>query len=132
MKFNRVEFDNWDEAIDTGEELAAPSMDQIEALILALDGQKRTLLTLYSGPGLDSVVIGGGNGSYIAYATTSDERYVSAMNQEPTGHTFVLATGGQEGEFDEAMELNLQQVLEIAKQFAEYGRLSNACIWVEQ
>lgn len=132
MKCNRVGFDNWDEVIDTGEELVAPSMDQIEALILALDGQRRTLLTLYSDLGLDSVVIGGGNGSYIAYAMTGDERYVSAMNQEPTGHTFVLVAGGQEGEFDEAMKLNLQQVLEIAKQFAEYGRLASACIWVEQ
>lgn len=132
MKCNRVGFDNWDGVIDTGEELVTPSMDQIEALVLALDGQRRTLLTLYCDPGLDSVVIGGGNGSYIAYATTSDERYVSAVNREPTGHTFELVAGGQEGEFDEAMKLSLQQVLEIAKHFAENGQLANACIWVEQ
>lgn len=132
MKCNRVGFDNWDGVIDTGDQLSNPSKDQIKALILALDGRKRTLLTLYSDPGSENIVIGGGNGSYIAYATTYDEHFVSALSQELTGRTFQLVAGGQEGQFDEAMKLSLQQVLQIANDFAETGRLADVCTWVEQ
>lgn len=132
MKCNRVGFDSWVGVADNGSQLLTPSMKQIQDLVSALDGKKHTLVTLYIDPEAESLVIGGGNGGYVAYATTTDERFLTAYTQKPTGRVFRLVAGGQEGEYDEAMKLDIGQVWQIATNYAETGRLAEAFLWAEQ
>lgn len=131
MFVERLTTDNWTGALNHKEEVLNPDLETIEAAIRALDGERRTLVTL-RGAGDHHLAVGGGEeGKFIVYITSDNESFLVAINpamQDASG-TILLCAGGQEGDFPVRQVIGVAESLAAARSFAVTGSPAESVTW---
>jgi Immunity protein Imm1 len=107
-----------------------PNWNQIETAIRELDGKSKTLVTL----GADDIYmsIGGGNsGKYVVTATFDNMNFYTLVDLSKPNQIEKLVVGGQEGNYQAKMCIDLLRCLLAARTFAQSGKLDNLLTWEE-
>ena len=119
---------------DNGEMIENPTWEDVEKMILSLDGWNRTLVTFGNYDEGCYMAIGGGkNGKYIAYASYDDEEKIyNLINQTGSEKELVeLVVGGQRGNFPERNCVSQDMVLSAAKKFFQTQEVDQNMEWEE-
>jgi hypothetical protein len=123
--------DEWVGISDRGIDIAEPSEEAIGAAIDALDGERKTMVTLY-GPGEEYLVVSGGSdGRFVVYATRDNQSFVVAINPAVVDKSskVLLYIGGQEGDYPLRHVIGLAEALAAARSFAATGSLNESIHW---
>ncbi len=106
MRTPKLCWDVWKGDVYDEHEIEAPEWAQVEAVIRALDGERRTLVSLES-DGDHQLLVGGGSGQYILTVLFDDENHVSARDETRSGNKIELTIGGQTGIYDSELVWDL-------------------------
>ena len=134
MGIKEVSYDYWIRGKDNGEMIENPTWEDVEKMILSLDGWNRTLVTFGNYDEGCYMAIGGGkNGKYIAYASYDDEEKIyNLINQTGSEKELVeLVVGGQRGNFPERNCVSQDMVLSAAKKFFQTQEVDQNMEWEE-
>jgi hypothetical protein len=101
---------------------------EIETAIRALDGHRRTLVTLET-EGEAHMSIGGGNGRYFVYLTFDNDNFNYLVNLSSSDKTEILVIGGQSGIYLAKSCVDLATTIKAAKVFAELGTMEKSVSW---
>jgi hypothetical protein len=129
MVVKKLSTDLWDGVTDEGEEVSAPSWQKIELAIRALDGKKRTIVTL-GADGESHLAVGGGSSNhYVVYMTFDNMHFLNLTSRGRADETVTLFVGGQDSLFPENTVVDISLALRAAKVFAETGQPDPTCKW---
>lgn len=120
MCIDRVYYDNWEKNKDYGEEINIPSWEDIEKVIVGLNGINKTEVTIGNyDEGFYMCISGGSNNRYIVYISYDDEEtfYFLKDLEKDENKTEYLVTGGQEGRFKANDCVSKEVALKAAKYF---------------
>lgn len=134
MRIDRAFCDGWVAGKDAGKAVESPTWEDVEEMILHLDGQSRTLVTFGNYEEGYYMAIGGGeNGVFIAYVSYDDEeRIYHLVNQNDGGNDLVeLVVGGQRGSFPVKACVTQDMVISAAKRFFQAQTLDPNRKWEE-
>jgi hypothetical protein len=108
-----------------------PTWPDIERAIRRLDGDGCSMVSLGIGPPpVPHMAIGGGeNGKYIVYATEDNQKFLTLVNPGAPAGKCLLVAGGQRGEYDLRICVDLSAALEAAREYAESGQLATTLTW---
>jgi len=122
----------WDDA-DRGEvEEVLSDQAQLRDRIGSLDGDTRTLVTVY---GEDAHLAVGGDSStgLVVYATFDNEVFHQLVTGTGGGDREVMVVaGGQPGRYPAKSVVPLRDAVTAAGTFADDGRLDDRLTWVKQ
>jgi hypothetical protein len=121
--------DSWSGVHCETEEIASPSWDDILKAIKALDGKRRTLVTLRGASSTEMVIGGGSDGRYIGYVAISDDSFQYLTSEHKDGPRVSLLIGGQEGDYPIDQVVTQTVVVTAAKTFSEIGSLDPQLMW---
>lgn len=112
-----------------GEEIEDPTWEAVEAAVRAMDNDTRTEVLLTQGE-MDYLLVGGGAGRYVVSVQRPDEaltmRNPSAASRDDK---VTLVSGGQAGEYEAAMVVSLDLVLQAAHAYLQSGREDPRLTW---
>lgn len=134
LEIVRLERDEWDMGRDVGRAIEAPTLDDVQAAIKALDQERHTLLRLVLRDGA-YMVVGGGREDFIVYVVVSDQR---AVNLNTECFTFwsdppvMVVAGGQAGDYETRYVVTLDEVFDAALGFAVVGGLNSRYSWTQR
>ena len=121
-----------DNLLCNDEEIDAPTIDDLDRIIEALDAKIRTMVSLYGQDG-SFLSIGGGEGQYVVYVSLPDEQLWNLLsNQENRKGVVLLNAGGQEGDFPCRQVVDKPRALRAARTFFIKGQLDTALQWERQ
>ena len=131
MFVKSVTADEWDSRTNHGSRISKPKWEQVVALILAMDGKRRTLVGLSDKEGSDHymLVAGKWDGRYLVNATKDNMAFVSLIDTTRPTQKKLLYVGGQDGEFDEQKCVPLSWALEAAEHFYLTGEMKSTMNW---
>jgi hypothetical protein len=129
MRVKCLSTDIWDESADEDEDVTNPSWQQIEFAIRALDGKKRTIVTLSAGGEWHLAVGGGSSNRYVVYMTFDNMSFLNLLSREKADRTVTLFVGGQDSLFPDNTVVDIALALRAAKAFAETGQADPSCKW---
>jgi hypothetical protein len=110
-------------------EKVAPSWNDIEQSIKALDGHHQSMVTLH-GQGQCYMQIGGGEHErYVAYVAAKGDQFHYLASDANEKDVVRLSLGGQEGEYPSNIVTEQTIVLAAARVFSESGLLDPGCKW---
>ncbi len=132
MSIERVCYDCWQAGKDTGREIENPAWQDIEKMILNLDGGERTLVT-FGNYDEGFYMAGGKNGKFIAYVSYDDEeRIYNLVNKNADKNIMEeLVVGGQRGLYPANACVRIDMVLSAAGYFFETQKLKAGIDWEE-
>ena len=124
--------DDWQDRIDHGIGVANPTWDQVRHAIAALDGKRKTMLTISDKEGSDQymLVAGQWDGRCLVNATKNNLDFSSLLDPSRTSGSMPLFVGGQHGEYEERKCVPLAWAFEAAQHFYEMGELKSCMNWV--
>lgn len=134
MGIDEATCDYWITGKDNGDVIENPIWEDVEKMILSLDGWNRTLVTFGSYDEGYYMAIGGGkNGKYIVYVSYDDEEKIyNLINQTGSEKELVeLVVGGQQGNFPKRNCVSQDMVLSAAKNFFETQKIDQNMEWEE-
>lgn len=120
MHIIEAHYDNWKKGKDFGEEINAPSWEDIEKIIVDLNGINKTEVTIGNyDEGFYMCISGGSNNRYVVYISYNDEElfYFLKNLEKDANITEYLVTGGQEGRFKANECVSKDVALKAAKYF---------------
>jgi hypothetical protein len=122
--------DLWGGPTDVGDaDVSAPSWNQIETAIRALDGKRRTMVIL-GGDGESHLAIGGGSSNcFVVYMTFDNMHFFNLLSRDRADKTATLFVGGQHSQFPDNTVVDIALALRAAKTFAETGQPDPSCMW---
>jgi hypothetical protein len=121
--------DLWEGVRCKDSKLSNPSWPAIETAIRDLDGEHRTIATI-EGTGAVRLVVGGGSqGKYIVWATFDNEKFHTLLSTERSTEKILLRIGGQNGDYQKEMVVDIGAALKAAKTFYEFGKLNEELDW---
>jgi len=124
--------DDWTGVLCSEEEIAAPSVVDLDRVIDALDAKTRTLVSLYAQDGAN-LTIGGGAGQYVVYLSTPDEELWNLLADDPDRKsTVILTAGGQEGDYPARQVVNKQRARQAGYAFLLTGQMDTSLPWEKQ
>lgn len=127
----KIIYDIWDN-MDCDEAIIIfPTCDDVKKIIKLLDEKRYTLMSLYGDDG-SYISIGGGNGKYVVYVSTTDNSLWNLLSKDNDKKTILLNIGGQKGDFFPYQIVNKEDVLQAACIFFESGRLDLSLHWEKQ
>jgi hypothetical protein len=131
MFISRFSVENWQENQNHIVLNLAQDWSDIEIAIKALDGHRKTLVTLETDDETH-MSVGGGIGKYVVYLTFDNEifNYLIDPSKPDTNENLVI--GGQEGVYSARLCVDLNMTLRAAKTFAESGTMEKSVIWEHQ
>jgi hypothetical protein len=121
--------DYWRGTACDGDQIAHPSVEDIEVAITRLDGKYRTIVTIKGDEDAHLAVGGGASGQYVVYATFDNKRFSTLMSAEPSDSQTLLLVGGQQGDYPRNIVVDLPLALAAAKAFAETGQIDPGLRW---
>ena len=121
--------DYWRGTACDGDQIAHPSVEDIEVAITRLDGKYRTIVTIKGDEDAHLAVGGGASGQYVVYATFDNKRFSTLMSAEPSDSQTLLLVGGQQGDYPRNIVVDLPIALAAAKAFAETGQIDPGLRW---
>lgn len=123
MYIDRAHFDNWKNGKDFGEEINMPSWEDIEKIIVDLNGINKTEVTIGNyDEGFYMCISGGSENRYVVYISYDDEElfYFLKNLEKDSDKIEYLVTGGQEGRFKANECVSKDVALKAAKYFCSY------------
>ena len=121
--------DYWRGTACDGDQIAHPSVEDIEVAITRLDGKYRTIVTIKGDEDAHLAVGGGASGQYVVYATFDNKRFSTLMSAEPSDSQTLLLVGGQQGDYPRNIVVDLPLALAAANAFAETGQIDPGLRW---
>ncbi|MFB2969204.1 Imm1 family immunity protein [Aerosakkonema sp. BLCC-F183] len=131
MFVSNLSIENWVSNRDEGEFLENPTWNQIESAIRDLNGKSKTLVTLGNDDESYMAIGSGESGKYIVNVTFDNISFTNLVDLSKPDEIEKLVVGGQEGNYQAKMCVDLQKVLLAAKTFAELGQLESSLSWEE-
>ncbi|MGL5032946.1 MAG: Imm1 family immunity protein [Microcystaceae cyanobacterium] len=131
MFISQFSRDNWQQNQNKETIQSANNWQTIENAIMALNGNQRTLVTLET-EDETHLAIGGGPTRFVVYVTFDNETFSYLVNPTYSNLEIQLVVGGQVGLYPIHQCVTIQAVLEVAKTFAELGKMNLAFIWEKQ
>lgn len=128
---NRVVTDNWLDAICNEDTITDPTFDVTLNAIDALNAETKTLLSLCAKDD-GYLTVGGGNGNYIVYVSTSDEQFWNLLSSKIDDDVRLINAGGQIGDFPARQVVDHDQVVQAARAYFDDGSLSPMLNWEKQ
>lgn len=112
-------------------EIASPDWNDVENILLKLDGQHISEITMDNGDEDNYLcVAGGNNGLFILYISLDDnEKLYNLLNPYSENKTNNLVTGGQSGKFEDKFCNNLESVLDVTENYFRTGGISDKYKW---
>ncbi|MDE6500705.1 MAG: hypothetical protein K2L10_01250 [Ruminococcus sp.] len=112
-------------------EIENPEWSNVKDILLKLDGQNVSEITMDNGDE-DSYlcVAGGNNGLFILYIVLNDNsEFYNLLNPSPENKINRLVTGGQWGDFEDRFCNNLTSVIKVAENYFRTGEISDKYKW---
>jgi hypothetical protein len=130
MFVKKLSTDLWGGPTDVeDDDVLFPSWPQIEAAIRALDGERRTMVTL-GADGESHLTVGGGSSNrYVVYLTFDNMHFLNLLSRDRADKMVTLFVGGQDGPFPGNTVVDLTLALRAAKAFAGTGQPDPSCKW---
>jgi Immunity protein Imm1 len=128
MFITQFSTDDWQGNQNKGLLEKAKGWEEIETAIRAMDGQRKTLVTLET-EGETHMAIGGGTGKYLVYVTLDNENFNYLVSPTQSDRAETLVVGGQEGIYPAKWCVDLTTALKAAKAFAEFGAINKTVVW---
>ncbi len=128
MFISKFSVDNWESNRNSELLQEVKEWSQIETAIRALDGHRRTSITLET-EGEAHMSIGGGNGKYFVYLTFDNDNFNYLVNLSSSDKTEILVIGGQAGIYPAKSCVDLVTTIKAAKVFAESGTMERTVSW---
>jgi Immunity protein Imm1 len=128
MFITKISVEDWIDNQNKGCEIKASIWSEIELAIKSLDGQTKTLATLET-DGETHMLIGGGQGKYVVYATFDNEIFYSLIDPSKSDQDESVVVGGQKGLYPAKFCVDLETVLQSAQKFAEFGEMLKSAVW---
>lgn len=117
----RAYYDDWNKGKDFGKEINMPSWENIEKIIVDLNGINKTEVTIGGNydDGFYMCISGGANNRYVVYISYDDEElfYFLKNLEGDANKTEYLVTGGQQGQFKSNECVSRNVALKAAKYF---------------
>jgi hypothetical protein len=128
----RMHVEQWQDRADIGATIRAPTWQQVESAILALDDRSKTGILLSADGNCDNYMIVAGNRSagYMVNATDNNWDFCCLVDPARSTTKRVLYVGGQDGEYPENKLVPLEWALEAAKHYLETGERKPSMNWV--
>jgi|SRR5215213_3198322 len=132
MFVKQMSADEWEDRADHGSVLAEPTWEQVRQAIDALDGNRKTLLTISDAEGSDHymLIAGRWDGRFMVNATKDNFDFFSLVDPEQPGDLLTLYVGGQDGEYEAGKCVPRAWAEEAARYFFETGDLKPGMNWV--
>ena len=126
--------DDWQNRADHGIGISNPTWDQIKKGIIALDGKRRTMVSIADEQGSDHymLIAGQWDGRCLVNATKDNLDFFSLVDPARSNKKVMLYVGGQDGEYEERKCVSLAWAMEAAKHFYETGELKPTMNWVSE
>lgn len=134
MSIDRASCDCMAAGRDTGTTVEYPAWEDVEKMILSLDGWNNTLVTFGNyDEGCYMAVGGGQSGKFIAYVSYDDEeRIYNLVDRDNDENRLVeLVVGGQRGGYPARTCVSQGTVLSAAREFFETQGLASGMEWEE-
>ena len=129
---DRIAADRWEGVLCDEDEIDAPTIDDLDRVIEALDAKTRTMVSLY-GQDEQHLCIGGGAGQYVVYASMPGGQLWNLLSASDDRKDVVLVNaGGQEGDFPLRQVVDKETVLQAAHTFFRMGMLDVSLRWEKQ
>lgn len=128
-----LEADDWSGLKCLMSRTTAPSTDDVEAAIRALDQDRRTICRLEAADGT-AMVIGGGLDRFVVYRDLGDDRFRNCLVDRGTPSAdgpVMIRIGGQEGDYDPVQVLRLDEAIRVAHHFASDGGEHPDFVWAD-
>ena len=110
----------------------SPSRADFEAALFRMDAERYTMITIADGGGDKHLTIGGGGGRYVVYVTFDGQEFWNLVRPESAAGTVLLNAGGQEGDFQAAHVVTLDQARAAGLVFLDSGQLDPNQRWEKQ
>lgn len=120
MYIDKARYDNWKKDKDFGEEINKPNWDDIEKIIVDLNGMNKTEVTIGNyNEGFYMCISGGSNNRYVVYISYDDEEifYFLKDLEKDANKIEYIVTGGQEGRYKANECVTKDVTLKAAKYF---------------
>lgn len=121
--------EDWAEPTHFQHMVEDPSLEDIEAALQTLDGERHTLVILQVTDEHHMAVGGGNNGMYTVYVTFDGDTFFNLINDTPSSDMVRLVAGGQEADYPGRECVSLEDVMKAAKFFAQFDRLNPDMHW---
>jgi Immunity protein Imm1 len=129
MRVTTLRTDLWEGVRCKDGELLNPSWLAIECAIKNLDGEYRTIASI-EGTGAVRLVVGGGaQGKYIVWVTFDDTEFHTLLSSDRSAEKTLLRIGGQDGDYEKEIIVDVNAALKAAKTFYEFGKLDEELKW---
>lgn len=129
MFVTALSIDLWDGVTDEGDDIPAPSWQQIEAAIRDLDGKRRTIVTLAAEAESHLTIGGGSSNRYVVYMTFDNMEFHNLLSGDRAEQVVKLFVGGQDGLYPDNTVIDITLALKAARGFAETGQPDPSCKW---
>ncbi len=131
----RLDADDWTTGEQGDEVIEQPGLEQIEAALERLDGERYSLVVL----GADESTymgIGGGSGDkYVVFVSYDDQEFYSLWDDElgvAEDGVIILNIGGRKDEYPAQQCVGREAMLRAAKRFAADGTREPTLTWRRQ
>jgi hypothetical protein len=121
--------DLWEGVRCKDDELLNPSWVAIEAAIKKLDGEHRTIATIEGTRAARLVVGGGSQGQYVVWVTFDNKEFHALCSVERSADKILLRIGGQDGDYEKRIIVDINAVLKAARTFYKFGKLDEKLEW---
>ncbi len=130
--------DDWSQGHNHGSDVDRPDMEQIEAAIRALDGDKRTVVMLEASDGSYLAIGGGSAAKYVVTGTHNDFTFFNLLASDTSEHAdsaqpdIEITAGGQVAKYPARECVDLISALQAARIFATDGIFDPSLNWEER
>jgi hypothetical protein len=133
MAHNRchISGDRWEGLHGEGWDAEESSPQEFERMLLRLDAKQYTMLTI-AAEDPTHLMIGGGNGKYVVYATFDNFDFWNLMRREPASGKVEIYIGGQDGDFSANQVVDLEQARSAGLVFLASVELDPTQEWKKQ
>lgn len=132
MTIVSLRLDDWAGVTYAERVIGAPSWDQVDAAIAALDAARHTSLTLEGASG-EVMMIGGGGGGYVVFYQIGEDTFWNLRSEAPAdGEAILLNCGGQEGDFRPNEIVDADRARAAARTMLDVGGIDVTLGWERQ
>jgi hypothetical protein len=128
MYVKEAAYDEWSGLLVKERVITALNWEEIEWIVLNLDSNTHTSLTLTSFDG-KSLTIGGGEDQFVVYLAEGDDDFLTLHSASLETCRKYIRIGGQEGDYPDNIVVSQSMALQTARHFAETGKKNDAFQW---
>lgn len=124
--------DEWQDRTDQGFRVTNPVWNQVMQAIIALDGKRKTIVTIADRQDSDHymIIAGQWDGRFLVNSTKDNIDFFSLSDAARSSGKVTLHVGGQYGVYENPNLVPLAWAIDVARHFFETGELKSTVNWV--